>query len=192
MKNRHKQSAKEAILILVLASVFGFVVNQIHPKAVKITGKRPSLEFAADTVLALNLPIANIKNDQGEHVEKQNVIEKPLIINTTQVLRLLTARQAILIDARSKEEYLKMHISEAQNLPFESLPDYITEINSLPYDKWLICYCDGPPCELGEQLAYVLFDAGYQKAAIYYEGLKAWKKAGYNLQGREENSLNEK
>ena len=48
---------------------------------------------------------------------------------------------------------------------------------SLPKDNWLICYCDGPQCDLSELLAYQLMELGFEKVAIYHEGIEGWIKA---------------
>ena len=178
MKNFPKHVIIEAIWIILIASIIGFTVNKFHPKGIKITAKRPPLKFAADTVFAIDLPTANIKIDQ-------HLVQEPLIVNTKQVLQLIANNQAVLIDARYKAEYLKAHIQNAQNIPFESLTEYEEELKSLPHNKWLICYCEGPPCDLGELLAYELINVGYKSVAIYHDGINAWRKSGNIVQGKE-------
>lgn len=185
MKIITKQILKEAIWIFIIASILGFTINKFHPRSVKISSKRPPLEYAADTLFAQDLPLANIQIDQENVAEKQNIIEGPLIVNTKQVLQLIANRKALLLDARSKEEYLKGHIPNAQNLPFENLSEYEEQLTTMPKDKWLVCYCDGPHCDMGELLAYELINLGYELVASYNDGMNAWKKSGNVLQEKQ-------
>lgn len=185
MKSIQKKTIVEAICIIITASILGLGVNTFHPKGVQITSKRPPLEFATDSVFAYDLPNAEIKVNQINGAKKQEIIEVPVIVNTEQILQWIANDQALLLDARSEQKFQKEHIPKAQNLPFDYLSDYEQKAKSLPKDKWLICYCDGPPCELAESLAYELVNMGYKMVAIYYDGIKAWKQTGNVVQRKE-------
>ena len=185
MKENLFKAIQEAIWILIIAITLGLVINIFHPKSVKISIKRPLLQFAPDTVLAQDLPAASITVNGAK--KNDNTIEtaEPLLITTSQVLQLKENDLVIFLDARAKVEFLKSHIPGAQNIPCKNLTEYKTKIDSLPHDKWLICYCDGPPCDQAELLANELMIAGYELVAVYFDGLNGWKNSGNEVGGRE-------
>lgn len=185
MKNKPIKAIKEAIWIFVIASGLGLIVNTFHPKGVQITSKRPSLKFAPDTVLAQDLPGVSVTVNESKTNETENETAEPLLITTVQVLQLKEIDQALILDARTKAEFEKTHIPGAQNLPYKNIAEYKTKLDSLPQDIWLICYCNGPPCDQAELLAYELTIAGYELVAIYYDGLSGWEKSGNEIEGKE-------
>ena len=189
MKIISQRAIIEAIIIITISSIIGVVFNEFHLKGIQITHERPPLEFAPDTVLAYELPTANITINQKERPDNQHNSKEPLLVNTKQVHQLLTKDIAILIDARSEAEFLKAHIPNAQNIPIENLAEYEDKVNSLPQNKWIICYCDGPSCDMGDLLAYELMIAGFRRVAVYRDGIDAWENAGKAIQ-RKESSKN--
>ena len=180
-----KAALVEALLITITAAAIGLGVNVVHPKRVSISTKRPPVVAANDSVLAEELPGVAISGGNDALPNLQETPNGPITVNTDQVRRLIAGGKAVLIDARDKSEYETAHIPGAINLPFERLSAHAKTITSLPRDKWLICYCDGPPCDLGELLASELWSAGYSVVAIYQEGLEAWKKSNNVEQGGE-------
>jgi len=56
--------------------------------------------------------------------------------------------------------------------------DSVAMLQHLPKDVWLVCYCDGPPCDLGERLAYELQGWGFTRVAVYQGGMADWRKRG--------------
>jgi len=188
MKEKVVKAIKEAAGIFIIAITLGLAINIIHPKGVKISIKRPSLKFAPDTVLAQDLPGVSVMIDGAKTIKNKIETAEPLLITTTQVVQLKENDLAIMLDARTRAEFLTSHIPGAQNIPGENLADYRTKIDSLPQDKWLICYCDGPPCDQAELLADELIIAGYELVAVYFDGLNGWKNSGKVIRGREAGS----
>jgi rhodanese-related sulfurtransferase len=176
---------KETAWIFLIAAILGTIVNLFHPRGVKISSKRPALKFAADTVLAQDLPGVSVTADGVKTNKNKNETIEPLLITTAQVLQLKESHQAVIIDSRPKVEFLNAHIPGAINLPYKNLSEYKTKIDSLPQDSWLICYCNGLPCDQGELLAYELIIAGYELVAVYFDGLDGWKKSGNEIEGKE-------
>jgi rhodanese-related sulfurtransferase len=177
-----KTTFKEAVFIIIIASILGISTNAINPKGVTITSNRPSLISAPDSIFAQDLPAINISDERLKDMTEPAVSGESILINTEQVHQLLIKDQARLLDARSEAEFQKEHIPNSINLPYESLSDYEEILRSLPQDKWLVCFCEGPPCDLGELLANELINAGYTRVVTYHEGLNAWKKAGRNVE----------
>jgi rhodanese-related sulfurtransferase len=152
----------------------GIIVNEFHPKSVNITWKRPPIEYAADTMLAYDLPEATIGFERSE----EQASEIPIIVSTEKVIKLISSGMAILLDVRDPDEYEKAKIEGALNLPYSDYDILTEKVKTLPHDKWIICYCDGPQCDLSESLALELINYGFNKVAIYKEGLEGWQKSG--------------
>lgn len=185
LKSNLKQAIKEAICIIGIATFLGLTVNLFHPKSIKITNKRSSLNFVPDTIIAQDLPGVSFTIDSVNDFEKENSIERPLFIKTAEVLQLITNNHALLLDARSKEEFLTVHIPGAESLPYKNLSEYKTKFDSLPKNLWLICYDDEPSYALAELLAYELIRQGYKLVAICTDGLTGWKQSGHELTGKD-------
>jgi len=171
-----KRIVKEALLIVIISSAIGFLVNTFHPHKVAISKNRPAIEYAPDSLVAQELPPISMGGDDTQDMEGLEANDGPPIVSTDQVRQLIESGRAILLDARNDQEYKTGHIPGAIHFPFENLDEYSEKLNSLPKDKWLITYCDGPPCDLGELLAYELFAAGYTHVAVYQDGMNAWVK----------------
>jgi len=184
-KNKLIKAIQEAIWIAGIASLLGLVLNIFHPKGVQITSKRPSLKFAPDTVLAQDLPGVSVTLNGSQTNENKTETLKPLLITTAQVLQLKQNAQGLILDARARTEFLNAHIPGAQNLPYKNLSECKTKLDSLPQDIWLICYCNGPPCDQAELLAHELIIAGYELVAVYFDGLSGWKNSGNEVDGKE-------
>ncbi len=60
-------------------------------------------------------------------------------ITARELQRLLAARQAVVIDVRSPEEFRRAHIQGAINLPIQQLES--GRYPELPHDRSLISYC---------------------------------------------------
>lgn len=185
MKQHLTQTIKQAVFILLIAACFGFLVDFFHPKRVPITAKRPSLKFAPDTMLAQDLPTVSFSQDQQNNNERAEPIAEPMLITTVQAQQLIAGEMALWLDARSPAEFKRSHIPGAQNLPYQNASAYQAALDSLPDDRWLVCYCDGPPCHQAESLAYELIKAGYGLVAVYFEGLKGWQASGQAIEGKE-------
>ena len=115
-----KQILTQASWIILMAVILGFAVNRFHTKRVKISTTRPPLEYATDTVFAQTLPEATITINQQNNSDTHQITEQPLIISTEKLNQMIAKNQAVLIDARSKEEFNQSHLPHAQNIPMEN------------------------------------------------------------------------
>ncbi|MCX8057657.1 MAG: rhodanese-like domain-containing protein [Ignavibacteria bacterium] len=84
--------------------------------------------------------------------------------------------QAILIDARSEENYLQGHIPNSINIPTKNFDNYLDKVFELPQDSLLIIYCEGIHCNLSHLLAEKLKTFGFKNIWIMYEGIEGWKQ----------------
>ncbi len=185
MKWIPKHALRQGIIILIAATVIGLGVNSFHPRKVRLAFQRPPLQYAADSLFAEDLPSVNIAGQNDPVPPSPRASDELIIINVKQVRQLVLQRQAMLLDARTPVEYEAGHLPGAMILPFDLLYDYEEEIKKLPKDKWLICYCDGPPCDLAELLAKELLLRDFQKVAVYQDGINDWKKSYPVIKGKE-------
>jgi len=177
------QLLRQAFYIIVIATALGLVVNQFHPHKVVVTTKRPALNFAPDTGRAQNLPVVTIA---GNEVEDSAPQEAELVfVTTAQLKQLLNNGLVLLLDTRDSTAFEIAHIPGALNLPAGAMPQHCEQLDSLAGNSWLVCYCDGPPCDLAEQVARQLIARGYPLVAVYFEGLQGWTRAGYETARRE-------
>lgn len=157
-----KPLIRDIVQIFIIASVLGLAVNAVNPRGVKIGFSRPPRTSAADSSLT------------------GGSFKEPFLVNREQ-LRRMAESGAVIIDARSPEEFAAGHIPGAVNIHFEALHEYVDVMEALPRDRWVVCYCDGPPCDKGEMLARELVAQGFPRVAYYYDGLDDWKRAGLEV-----------
>jgi rhodanese-related sulfurtransferase len=74
----------------------------------------------------------------------------------------------------------------AINVPYENLGEVEQILGELPDDKWIICHCGGPPCDLGELLGLELLMQGAAHVAVYSGGLDAWRESGGEISRNDE------
>ncbi len=161
-----KKAVIEAVLIAVIASLTGIIVNLFHPNGVVIAFSRPNAAYVADKVL------------QSQNSTEEAGLTGPVVINREQLKKLLIDNRAVLLDARMPEDYAKGHLPGAVNVPFDMLGRFMDKIENLSRQDWIITYCDGPPCDLGELLARELKNMDFKRIAFYPDGLENWIAAG--------------
>jgi len=163
----------QMLFIFLLVILLGFTVNIFHPQSVKISWQRPSPEYAADSIFAEQLPPVSIGGEEQNDFSESDDFP---VLGYAQLNRLIREGKALLIDAREEREYQEEHLPNAINIPYECYYEYEEQIRQLPREKWLVCYCEGPPCDLGEMLAQELKLRDFVKVAVYEGGLNDWKK----------------
>jgi rhodanese-related sulfurtransferase len=89
----------------------------------------------------------------------------------------------VLLDARSRPDYLFDHITGAMSMPFFEVEERFAE---LPKDKWIIAYCACPRAE-AENAVRVLQTQGFDKVAVMYEGYFEWRDRGYPITSGDHN-----
>lgn len=167
-----RNALREALYIIVLAAAIGAGACLIHPRSVPWSWSRPGPAAAEDSTFALDLPKVDIAG-QNSAAPKQ-----PRSISREAVLGLMQRKVVLLIDSRPSSEYLAGHLPGALSLPLEELGQMHETLQHLPPDRWLVTYCEGPPCDLSHQLAQVLVQSGYRSVAIYDAGVNDWLAGG--------------
>lgn len=81
---------------------------------------------------------------------------------------------AVIIDARSADNYAKGHVRGARNVPATKVEKYIPGIeNELQKDQLIIIYCGGPACPMGDTVYDRLASAGFTNMRVFRPG---WEK----------------
>ena len=88
----------------------------------------------------------------------------------------------VLVDARARVEFEAEHITGAFNCPAEKVEQQLANVVR-DKSQEVIFYCNGPDCTKSHKAGRGAIAAGYGKAAVYDDGLPAWKKAGYPVTG---------
>jgi cytochrome c oxidase cbb3-type subunit 3/ubiquinol-cytochrome c reductase cytochrome c subunit len=81
----------------------------------------------------------------------------------------------VLLDARAPSDYAAGHVADAIDLPFYDVGAYL---DTLPDDRWIVCYCACPHAESG-RAADTLLANGFTKVTIIDEGFFVWQSRGY-------------
>ncbi|GFO69357.1 sulfurtransferase [Geomonas limicola] len=110
-----------------------------------------------------------------------NAVTEPMPLGLMQVKELVDAKQAVLLDARSRTSFAEGHLQGAFNLPLEEAaknPSRPLKVQ-VPAEASIITYCNGFSCHDSMELAKILVKAGYPNVYVYEGGFPEWRDAGY-------------
>lgn len=95
-------------------------------------------------------------------------------VDLAYVRRAVETQRAVLVDARSEEQYLYGHIDSAINIPVDA-PQLAALIEEYGIkNRQVIAYCAGSYCDMAERLAEKLRAAGCRNVKIYPGGWEEW------------------
>jgi rhodanese-related sulfurtransferase len=139
--------------IVLVAAVVGLLANQVHP------GR---LALVADWS-----PKAQLKTDFGINLE----------IPLEDAEALFFSGMALLLDARSPEQYTAGHLQGALNLPWDAFEATFPQVMAgVPHDTTIVTYCDGETCGLSKDLALALLQEGYFSVRVLVNGWTLWQQ----------------
>lgn len=151
-----KQSIKQAVVILVVASVLGLIVYGARPD--KIKAPDPPTPVPTEAQQVTDIPIS-------------------------EALDLYQAGKAIFIDARHAVDYDAGHIKGAVHLTADEseawLPDFLATTDP---QAVIVTYCDGQNCHLAPELAELLFFNGFDHVFYLENGWTRWRDSGYPVE----------
>lgn len=101
-------------------------------------------------------------------------------VRRDELLGLVRAGEAMVIDVRPPAEYDAGHIEGAVNIPLESLPERLSQ---LPHDQEIVAYCRGPYCMLAFEAVEALRVRGYHARRLE-DGYPEWKAAQRPVGGK--------
>jgi rhodanese-related sulfurtransferase len=102
------------------------------------------------------------------------------LMRVKQVAQLLSdGAQVVLVDVRSRQEYLIRHIKGALSIPIDSIDARTREI---PRDGLVVLYW-ACPHELASLAYKKLYAKGYRNLRVLDEGIPGWVEQGYPTEG---------
>ncbi len=141
----------QTVAVVFVSAVIGVCINSVRSDRVPLIG-----DWSVKSQMTL---------DTGENIE----------ISVHDARQLCLDGKAIVLDARSPEDYQAGHIDCAVNLPWVSFDEYFQNISEkLPEDKTIITYCDGETCNLSKELAMMLTDLGFKDVKVLVNGWSVW------------------
>lgn len=89
---------------------------------------------------------------------------------TKEQVQVISNGRVKMVDIRSKDEYEKLHIEGAINIPAENLAKELEAFN--PNDT-IVCICNYGK-ERGQQAADVIYNAGFKNTFYLQGGTMGW------------------
>jgi 3-mercaptopyruvate sulfurtransferase SseA len=157
------------IAVMVVATAVGVAVNAARPNGVALIQKGAAVETVhhgeVDTTATEAPPLA-----EGA-------------ISLEEMKQQFDAGTAVIIDARSTEEYEEGHLPGAINIPHDRLPEFMNTLTGeVSMDAHVICYCRSLTCDFSDLLATEMKIIGYQDVSVFSGGWAQWSKAGYPVE----------
>lgn len=165
MKN--KSTSVEIISIVLISVIIAFVYNHFSVKGIPLIKTSEKLNIASDSVL-----FSHIYSDTSTNV----------VVTTDQMKHVVKTGNALIIDARNPEAYIKGHIPTAINIPFLDVFNYVETLHTIPRDTLLIVYCEGIHCELSRNLAQFLKGMNFTRIYLYHDGIEVWNAQNLPLE----------
>ena len=97
------------------------------------------------------------------------------IVSFDDFLQKAKKSEALMLDARSKEDYRNGHIPGAKNLPFDEFSQESARVlKNVPFDREIITYCEGVECSVAGDLAVLVREMGYRNVKVFQGGWEEW------------------
>lgn len=174
------------VVIMVVAGLIGLAHNAVRGNPVKLIPKMAgSSSKSAAAEKKSNTPVQTPQSTPAAE-------EAPMITDgefatgelpKERVRTIMKAGTATIIDARGEDEFAEGHIPGAMNVPYEKLMEYTDQLELVPIDSPVICYCRSVTCDLSDDLARELRLMGYEKVVLYRGGWDEWSEAGFPAEG---------
>jgi rhodanese-related sulfurtransferase len=105
-----------------------------------------------------------------------------LMSSTELYQRMETDEDFVLIDVNDPEKFEEEHIPGAINIPLADLA--LRARQDLRKQERIVVYGETHAEERSTQAANLLEELGFRKVSDFDGGLDAWKRAGYQTEGR--------
>ena len=152
-------------MLLGLAVAAGNL-RQLAPNGISIAGRWPTSSSSAE--------------DAYKMMAKPG---DPAFISLAEVIDIQNKKTALLVDARSVEEFSAGRIPGSRNLPYyEMEAKQAVALAGVKPDAPLVIYCEGVGCELSFFLGRELQAQGYSNIRIFYGGYPEWQQAGLSIE----------
>jgi rhodanese-related sulfurtransferase len=143
---------------------------------------RNILQLAAATFLGvvINAPGAFAQGAGINHATLAEPNAKTAEVSTEQMRGIIQDKSAIILDTRSRAEYVAGHIPGARILdaPQAGQVPAVDQLVAGDKSKALVLYCNGPYCQASRRLAEQLVEAGFTGVRRYQLGIPIWRALG--------------
>ncbi len=140
------------------------------------------MKLSVATILGLAFLVGNAVAQSGSiyHATLAEPNTKTQEVNTEQLRRILVDGSAMVVDTRSRAQYVAGHIPGARGLdgPPSAYVSVVERLVSGDKSKALVLYCNGPFCGASKQPADQLVDAGFVNVRRYQLGMPIWRALG--------------
>lgn len=87
-----------------------------------------------------------------------------------------TIPETMVIDVLPKEYYEKRHITGALNIPFKGNSHFASDVeaHAKSKNKRIVVYCLNNQCDLSDQAAEALTQAGFTDVYAFEDGIEGW------------------
>jgi rhodanese-related sulfurtransferase len=184
------KTGKQILIILAISIIAGLIVNAINPKGVPLILEKNI--YALDTAKQKKTVdgFVNDPYDTNSNKTHKNMLSGKMSKEgniTVELAKNLFDRNALFVDARTKEEYDSVNVKGSINLPYEEFrsksPGEKNEImKKYNKDGIIVVYCKGGKCEVSIDLAYEIARLGFTSVSIYRGGILEWKEKGFPTQ----------
>jgi len=180
-RGRGAPAASTVLTLLAAGAAGGILYNVLAPRGIF----HPAPLAAPAPLPAPAAAPAPVKARKAE-AKRADVAPAPpapaeiRVIDLAEAKRLLDARGAIFVDARSPIGYEFSHIPGALNLPFSDFEAaYAREGARLPKDAAIVVYCTSGSCDEADITLAHLKAEGYRRLLHFKDGWNAWELAEY-------------
>ena len=197
--------------IIIAGSIIGLITNFIKPDGLPLIRETKKLIWADSINIKVKISADAIKNnlpknkslikekdttnrnkinitlkDKKENTKNKEKInlplfKEPIAINLKQAYTLFKENITFL-DARENEAYKAGHIKGAFSLPYYDFDSYKNVLKKIPKNNVIVTYCAGTDCDLSILLGKQLFESGYKRVYIFFDGWNEWIKAKYPVE----------
>ena len=131
----------------------------------------------------VTLTATNVASAQSGSIYQATLAEpnqKTQEVSTEELRRILADGSAIVLDARTRAEYVAGHIPGVQNVdaPPPAVVAAVERLVSGDKSKALVLYCNGPFCQASRRLSEQLVAAEFTNVRRYQLGIPIWRALG--------------
>lgn len=151
------------LVVFAVAAAFGF--NYLSPNGIALVG-----QWDADrgTISA---------KTKSKPVDTGIEVISPEIVH-----HMIETGQRILVDVRSRQEYLQGHIPSALSFPIEMFDENVALMMArLKPDDPLLIYCSSAECQLSHTFAAYIAPMGFTDVKVFSGGFRQWQEEGYEV-----------
>lgn len=177
---------KEAVSLVALAAAVGFIFNAFSPDGIPLLRNNPEKVSVPDSELFGDPGLPATDPALSGDTPGSAAPETLRIISLDQLKRVIDQKKAMLIDARTPEEYDEGHIAGAVNFYAMEVGNYFDRIVEIPRDSLVVMYCSNPHCHFARTLAGFFLDFGFTNILLYDDGWDGWTDAGMPVATGEE------